>query len=54
MRVIQDTNVLLSALLSSRGAPAKLLAAWERRLFTLVISNAVTIPDQASFVHNLW
>jgi putative PIN family toxin of toxin-antitoxin system len=39
MRVILDTNVLLSALLSSRGAPAKLLAAWERKLFTLVISD---------------
>jgi hypothetical protein len=36
MRVILDTNVLLSALLVSHGAPAKLLAAWERRLFTLV------------------
>jgi hypothetical protein len=39
MRLILDTNVLLSALLSPRGAPAKLLAAWERKLFTLVISE---------------
>jgi hypothetical protein len=39
MRVILDTNVLLSALLSPHGAPAKLLAAWERKLFTLVISD---------------
>lgn len=39
MRVILDTNVLLSALLSPRGAPAKLLTAWERKLFTLVISD---------------
>jgi hypothetical protein len=39
MRLILDTNVLLSALLSPRGAPAKLLAAWERQLFTLVISD---------------
>jgi hypothetical protein len=38
-RVILDTNVLVSALLSARGAPAKLLAAWERKLFTLVISD---------------
>ena len=36
MRVILDTNVLMSALLSPAGAPAKLLDAWERRLFTLV------------------
>jgi putative PIN family toxin of toxin-antitoxin system len=39
MRLILDTNVLLSALLSPRGAPAKLLTAWERKLFTLVISD---------------
>jgi hypothetical protein len=39
MHLILDTNVLLSALLSPRSAPAKLLAAWERKLFTLVISD---------------
>jgi hypothetical protein len=39
MRLILDTNVLLSAQLSPRGAPAKLLAAWEHKRFTLVISN---------------
>lgn len=39
MRILLDTNVLLSALLSPLGAPAKLLAAWERKLFTLVISD---------------
>ena len=36
MRVILGTNVLLSGLLKSHGAPAKLLDAWERKLFTLV------------------
>jgi uncharacterized protein len=36
MRVILDTNILLSALLVSHGAPAKLLDAWERKVFTLV------------------
>jgi predicted nucleic acid-binding protein len=39
MRLILDTNVLLSAQLSHRGAPAKLLAAWEQNRFTLVISD---------------
>ncbi len=39
MRVILDTNVLLSALLSPLGAPAKLLDAWERKAFTLVASQ---------------
>jgi putative PIN family toxin of toxin-antitoxin system len=36
MRVILDTNVLLSALLSPFGAPARLLGAWERKTLTLV------------------
>ena len=36
MRLILDTNILLSALLSPSGAPAKLLDAWERKAFTLV------------------
>ena len=36
MRIILDTNVLLSGLLIPQGAPAKLLDAWERKLFTLV------------------
>ncbi len=36
MRIILDTNVLLSGLLIAQGPPAKLLDAWERRLFTLV------------------
>ncbi|MGA9470907.1 MAG: putative toxin-antitoxin system toxin component, PIN family [Terriglobales bacterium] len=36
MRIIVDTNVLLSGLLIAQGAPAKLLDAWERKQFTLV------------------
>ena len=36
MRIILDANVLLSGLLIAEGAPAKLLDAWERSLFTLV------------------
>jgi len=36
MRLILDTNILLSGLLSHLGAPAKLLDAWERKVFTLV------------------
>jgi putative PIN family toxin of toxin-antitoxin system len=41
MRIILDTNILLSALLSHTGAPAKLLDAWERKQFTLVACNAL-------------
>jgi hypothetical protein len=39
MRVILDTNVLLSALLSPHGAPAKLLDAWKRGVFVLINSD---------------
>jgi uncharacterized protein len=41
MRVILDTNVLLSGLLISQGAPAKLLDAWEQGAFTLVACDAL-------------
>ena len=41
MRLILDTNILLSALLSPLGAPAKLLDAWERKKFTLIACDAL-------------
>jgi putative PIN family toxin of toxin-antitoxin system len=41
MRLILDTNILLSALLSPLGAPAKLLDAWERKTFTLAACDAL-------------
>lgn len=41
MRVILDTNILLSALLTPLGAPAKLLDAWERKTITLVACDAL-------------
>jgi uncharacterized protein len=39
MRVILDTNVLLSGLLTPLGAPATLVDAWERGAFTPVTSE---------------
>ena len=41
MRLILDTNILLSALLSPLGAPARLLDAWEGKTFTLVACEAL-------------
>ena len=38
MRVILDTNVLLSGLLNPHGKPAELLAAWRLGQFDLVTS----------------
>ena len=41
MRLILDSNVLLSALLTSHSSPARLLDAWERKLFTLIASDGL-------------
>jgi putative PIN family toxin of toxin-antitoxin system len=41
MRLILDTNILLSALLSPLGAPAQLLDAWERKKYELVACDAL-------------
>lgn len=38
MRAVLDTNVLISAILSPRGSPARLLLAWQRGAFELVVS----------------
>ena len=40
MRVVLDTNVLLSALISSRGAPDTIYRAWRAARFELVTSTA--------------
>lgn len=39
MRVIVDTNVLLSALLNPHGVPALLIDAWRAGRFTLITSR---------------
>ncbi len=41
MRVVLDANVLVSAILSPRGAPAEILAAWRTQHFDLAISHAI-------------
>lgn len=37
MRVVLDTNILVSALISSAGNPALIYSAWEDGTFTLLI-----------------
>ncbi|MCB8914610.1 MAG: putative toxin-antitoxin system toxin component, PIN family [Thermoleophilales bacterium] len=37
MRVVCDANVLISALISSRGAPAQIIEAWEEGAFEMVV-----------------
>ncbi len=39
MRLLLDTNILVSGLLSSKGPPGKLLRAWLDGLFELVTSE---------------
>jgi hypothetical protein len=39
--VVLDTNVLISALLSQKGAPIQLLRAWRSREFNVAVSEAI-------------
>lgn len=39
MRVVLDTNVLFSALISPYGAPAQIYRAWRRARFEVLTSN---------------
>jgi putative PIN family toxin of toxin-antitoxin system len=41
LRAVLDVNVLISAVLSPTGAPARLLLAWQRGAFELVVSPAL-------------
>lgn len=41
MRAVLDPNVIISALLSPKGTPARILVAWERGTFELVASPAL-------------
>lgn len=41
IRAVLDANVLVSAILSPRGIPAKVLTAWQAEQFHLVLSEAV-------------
>ena len=40
LRVGIDTNIFVSALLSKKGAPAKILDAWGKRKFLVITSEA--------------
>ena len=41
LRAILDVNVLISALISPSGSPARLLLAWQEGLFELIVSPAL-------------
>lgn len=41
MRAVLEVNVLISAVLSPRGSPARLLLAWQTGAFDLIVSPAL-------------
>jgi uncharacterized protein len=47
LRVVIDTNVIVSGVLSRTGAPAELLNAWRERRFLLLISTAILYEVRA-------
>jgi putative PIN family toxin of toxin-antitoxin system len=59
VRVVLDTNVLVSALLSPKGSPARIYAAWIEGRFTLLTSSeqlaelkaTLAKPKLRRFVH---
>ncbi|HKA12989.1 MAG TPA: putative toxin-antitoxin system toxin component, PIN family [Candidatus Dormibacteraeota bacterium] len=51
MRAVLDVNVLISALLSRRGAPAQLLTRWLVGEFELVVSEALLSELQRALAY---
>jgi hypothetical protein len=47
LRVVVDTNLLVSSFLNRRGAPAQVIEAWRRRRFILVLSAAIIAEIRA-------
>ena len=41
MRLVIDTNIIVSRFLSSFGNPALLLALWEKGIFELIVTEAI-------------
>lgn len=51
LRVMIGTNVIVSSILSLKGAPAELLNAWRERRFLLLSSSAIVADVQAVMQH---
>ena len=47
LRVVIDTNVIVSGILSRKGPPADILNAWRERRFLLLISPAIVAEVRA-------
>ena len=48
LRVVLDTNVFVSSLLTRTGAPAQVLAAWRARQYLLLTSPAIMAELEAT------
>jgi len=51
VRAVLDANVLISATLSPRGAPARLLQAWQAGAFELVVSPSLLTELRRAFAY---
>lgn len=47
LRVVIDTNVIVSGILSRKGAPAEVLNTWRERRFLLLSSSAIVAEVRA-------
>lgn len=51
MRVVLDTNVLISALLSPAGAPARVWMAWQEGHYDLIVSSLLLAELQRALAY---
>jgi len=51
LRAVLDVNVLISALLSPSGAPARALLAWQEGHFELIVSPLLLAELQRAFAY---
>lgn len=52
MRVVIDTNVIVSRFLSPTGAPAQIIAAWQEKAFDLVVSEPILAEYQRALTYD--
>jgi uncharacterized protein len=52
MRVVFDTNVIISRYLSPAGVPAQLLRLWKRNAFTVVTSEPILEEYKAAMLYS--
>jgi uncharacterized protein len=52
MRVVLDTNVIISGFISRRGAPGQILERWRQGAFELLVSQAILDEYQQVFQYD--